>query len=331
MKKTYKLLAYALLISFVLLFSACQSTEIEITTTNRTTLAVGGSISAISKAAEEITPKSEYEIGRSVASNILNSYRIYKDAPETTAYLNKICKAITINSPMPYLYNDYCVSILDTEEINAMATPGGHILISRGILNCTDSEDAIAAIIAHEIAHIQLGHSIAVIRSSRISSAAVKTAKAGLFISAEATMNSLDIHKDELRYELLYHGIDVNNVMDKVDQVFDTTEKVAQKLVVSGFSQEQEFDADTEALFLMESAGYNADAMLSMLTLIENYNYDNYIEYYDYSHSGWNKTHPSPKSRIKRAKKIIKKNHFYVGDSNVRQQRFEENIQYIKY
>ena len=64
-------------------------------------------IESIKKAAEEITPEQEYYIGRTVASTILNKYKLSKDTKELTLYLNEICNAITINSEMPYLYKGY--------------------------------------------------------------------------------------------------------------------------------------------------------------------------------------------------------------------------------
>ncbi|HBG36499.1 MAG TPA: peptidase M48, partial [Treponema sp.] len=105
---------------------------------------------AIAKAAEPITPEQEYYIGRSVAATLLQSYDL-ADEVKLTAYLNKICMALVIHSERPELYNGYHVSILDSDQINAFATSGGHILITRGLLSCAENEDALASVIAHEI------------------------------------------------------------------------------------------------------------------------------------------------------------------------------------
>ena len=89
----------------------------------------GAALSAgasVSKAMEEITPENEYYIGRAVAATILSNYKVYS-ASTTEAYLNKICAAIVINSDKPELYNGYHVKILDSGEVNAFATSGGHI------------------------------------------------------------------------------------------------------------------------------------------------------------------------------------------------------------
>jgi Zn-dependent protease with chaperone function len=57
---------------------------------------------------------------------------------------------------------------MNTGEINAFATPGAHIFLTRGLAECAGSEDALAAVIAHELAHIQLRHAEAIIKDSGI-------------------------------------------------------------------------------------------------------------------------------------------------------------------
>lgn len=248
------------------------------------------------KAAEEITPEQEYYIGRTVASTILNKYKLSKDVKELTLYLNEICSAITINSEMPYLYKGYYVAVLDSDEINAMATPGGHILITRGLINCTDSEDALAAVIAHEIGHIQLKHSIKAIKSSRATDAIMSTASASI---TERTAG----------------------LGDKVDQLTDglndAASDIAKNLVETGFSKAQEFAADKKALTLMKDAGYDPNCMLDMLALLQ-VNSEGKTE-------GFSKTHPSPESRIDNVKKELKslKVNVSSSDKNLRTQRFK--------
>jgi len=66
---------------------------------------------------EEITPEGEYFLGRAVAANILTRYRLQTNIPALTAYLNRICNALVINSIRPEIFNGYRVAILDTDEI----------------------------------------------------------------------------------------------------------------------------------------------------------------------------------------------------------------------
>jgi hypothetical protein len=116
---------------------------------------------------DEIFPIDEYAIGRDVAASILANYQLWNDNPRLTRYLNSICAALVINSPRPALFKGYHVAIIDSPEINAFATPGGHILISRGLISAAPSEDALAAVIAHEVAHIQLRHGLRAIQTNR--------------------------------------------------------------------------------------------------------------------------------------------------------------------
>jgi len=229
-------------------------------------------IKSIQKASEEITPEMAYYIGRKVALSVTQQYKLY-DSPELTDYLNKICTSLALNSDMPYLYKGYFVAILDTDEILALSTPGGHIFISRGLLKCTDSEDAIAAIIAHELSHIQLEHSITAIKTSRITDAAIKTATA---VTVVANENSDVPDKYKFSKE------NIENFSKIGDDIFST-------LVNSGFSIAQEYNADKQALNLMINTGYNPNAMTDMLNLLE--------KNQEGSSSGWSKTHPSPASR----------------------------------
>ena len=138
---------------------------------------ISASSEALGKAAEAITPDQEYYIGRAVAGNIIARYGYYSE-PALEKYLNLICQTLVINSEVTASFKGYHVGILKSGEINAFATSGGHILVTRGLLTRVSSEDQIAAVLAHEISHIQLKHSIGAIKSSRATNAILQTAGA---------------------------------------------------------------------------------------------------------------------------------------------------------
>ena len=266
------------------------------------------SVQSIEKAAEEITPEEEYYIGRSVAASIAATYPVDNGSYNMTSYLNNICETLVMNSEKPYLYKGYYVVILDTDEINAMATPGGHIFVSRGLIDCTESEDALAAVLAHEISHIQLGHSVSAIKASRTRAAVSDTAKAGLVTTlASANANS----------DFRLSDKNMKKVFEAVDTISNASNEVVKTLVNTGFSKEQEFEADKNALHLLNDAGYDAYAMLDMLGQLETSS----------SNTGWGATHPSPKDRIKKVEKELSKMEKAKAFSNegkkIRTERFE--------
>ena len=225
---------------------------------------------AIAKSKEEISPEQEYYIGREVASRILSKYKLYQNS-KATNYVNEICTAITSMSDMPDIYNGYCVGILDTKEINAISTPGGHIFVTRGLLECASSEDELAAVIAHEVGHIQLKHAVKSIKTSRLNEATLSIMDAaGSIVTGGAYQEGLGSAADELM----------------------TT------LSTTGYSKTQEYEADAKAASLMGDAGYNPNALKSMLEVLK--------EKENTENTGMVKTHPSASSRIFQARGYIR-------------------------
>jgi predicted Zn-dependent protease len=298
------LLTFGLFVSGTVLLSSCQNVSKAAgigaqvagalgVIDQGTADAISKSSEAIGKAAEEITPEQEYYIGRAVGANLLTNYKIWNGSPAMTSYVNRICNTIVINSPKPDIYNGYHVMILDSNEINAFATSGGHIFLTRGLIACADSEDALAGVIAHEISHIQLQHSIKAIKTNRITQALLVTGSS----AAGAAAGSAGLSLGELT--------DIFN--ESVGEIVTT-------MVDNGYSQTQEFDADTLALELMASAGYEPSSLISMLRSLE--------KNQSGQSGGFNKTHPSPAQRISSAQKSV--NNYKVPDTQgYRQARYK--------
>lgn len=259
------------------------------------------SLSAVKKAAETITPADAYEIGRSVSASILQKYELL-NAPKATAYLNKMCKAIALNSDKPVIFKDYCVGILKTDEVNAVSSCGGHIFITAGLLRCCDSEDAVASVIAHEMAHIQLEHAVAAIKADR-------TKKAVTSSVSTATGVLDDYGSWSAKDKLFFEAFAGSNVV-VMGKLFDT-----------GYPKEQEFKADELAVKMLVRTGYDPNAMIDMLKVLDELHKNKSI-----AKNGWKKTHPKPVDRIKRAQAAMAQNSFNGSDRSVRQNRFSANI-----
>ena len=254
---------------------------------------ISKSTEAIGNAAEVITPEAEYIIGKQVAAQLLGEYPLYRNK-DATKYLNSICYTMIIHSEKPNLYKGYYVGILDSDEINAFATSGGHILITKGLLKCADTEDAIAAVIAHEISHIQLQHSIKAIKASRNTIATLSALSATAVTLTNGDEDTVNLTKalDE----------SVNNVITI--------------LVDSGYSVSQEYAADKKALELMSNAGYDTSCMNDMLSLLEK-NSKN-------TKKGFSLTHPAPQKRKKNLEKEYSKYSVYTP-KECRTERFLKN------
>jgi predicted Zn-dependent protease len=227
----------------------------------------------MANATEDIPPEQEYYIGRAVAANILKTYSIWRGSPALTAYVNRICNAIVINSPKPDIYNGYHVAILDSNEINAFATSGGHIFLTRGLVSVAKTEDALAGVIAHEIAHIQLQHSIKAIKTNRLGQALVVTGT-----SVAGAVSGYDVKEMTSIFN------------ESVGDIFGT-------LVNNGYSQVQEYDADAKAMSLLAEAGYNPSGLIDMLKELEKTQKG--------ASGGFYKTHPAPDKRRASAEAVL--------------------------
>ncbi len=255
---------------------------------------ISASSEALGKAAEAITPDQEYYIGRAVAGNIIARYG-YSSEPALEKYLNLICQTLVINSEVTASFNGYHVGILKSGEVNAFATSGGHILVTRGLLTRVSSEDQIAAVLAHEISHIQLKHSIGAIKSSRATNAILQTAGAAAVVYTDGDRRTTEL----------------------VGALDDTVGDIISKLVDSGFSKSQEFAADKNALNLLSAAGYDPKAMDSMLKMLKSASAGK-------TKKGLAKTHPKPEARMKKLSKLYSK-YPVCKSQNARKERFSEN------
>ena len=222
---------------------------------------------ALMESEAEPTQQDEYFLGRAVAANILAIYKPYTANPALTSYVNLICQTIVINSSYPEIFNGYHALILDSPEVNAFSGPGGHIFITKGLLELTYSEDMLATVIAHELAHIMLKHSTNLINTMRFSDelSAIAGRASGIAGRGSASAQRLLVFRDS-----------VTAMMDN--------------LLKNGYSQKQEMEADQEAIILLAASGYNPQAILDVLKLLQS------IE--NSQRSGFNTTHPSARERI---------------------------------
>jgi predicted Zn-dependent protease len=212
-----------------------------------------------------------YYLGRAVAANIISRYRPYKQNSRLINYLNNICTALIINSPAkaPAMYNGYHVLVLDSGEINAFASPAGHIFITRGLIDCASSEDALAAVIAHEIAHIQLEHSISLLTDKDI---------------------SLMLELDQMARQSRQKAARLRPVSERLGSLQESVRSMTDALFTNGYSQKQEFEADIYALSLLQLAGYRPSALVDLLRVLQ--------QKQTGSRSSFYSTHPMPSQRI---------------------------------
>jgi len=230
---------------------------------------------ALEKTWQDLTPEQEYYIGRAVAAQVFQTYKPL-DQPEANAYLNLLGQSLAIFSKRPETFGGYHFLLLDSDEVNAFAAPGGLILVTRGMLRCCENEDELAAVLAHEICHVEKKHGLSAIKQGRLT-------EAFTIIAAESAKQLGDEELASLTRE--FEG----SVSD-----------VVMTLTTSGYSRTQEREADAAAVALLRRAGYPDAAIVTMLQRMGE-------QLTDAGGLGFAKTHPSAQSRVESVGPLVDK------------------------
>jgi len=223
------------------------------------------STTAVSKSLEDFTPEQEYYIGRTVGAVVLGKYRPLADA-KANDYLNKMGQTLARVSDMPELFDGYHFLVLDSDDINAFATPGGHIFITRGLIRCCRTEDALAAVLAHEIGHVQLRHGMKAIEKARMTEA--------LSVLAQEGGKS-------------FGGREVAQLTQAFGGVISD---ITGTMINNGYSRSYEYQADAASVSILRRSGYNPGALTDMLKVMAGQ--------IKPGGSDFARTHPSPRDRI---------------------------------
>ena len=97
---------------------------------------------------------SEIRMGRQYAAEVEKSTKFITD-PVVTEYVNRIGQNIVKNSDCKV---PFTIKVIDTDEVNAMALPGGFFYVNSGLILNADEEAELAGVMAHETAHVCAHH-----------------------------------------------------------------------------------------------------------------------------------------------------------------------------
>ena len=108
----------------------------------------------VSKGVNFYSLEKEIALGKQVAQEVERSARVIDD-PVITEYVNRLGQNLVRNSDVKVPVS---IKVLDAEEVNAMALPGGFFFVNTGLILKAENESELAGVMAHEIAHIAARH-----------------------------------------------------------------------------------------------------------------------------------------------------------------------------
>ena len=188
-----------------------------------------------------ISLKEERKLAREFMKYIVRNHELIDD-PTIAGYVDRMGKKIL--SVMPKQPFDYHFYVIKEDSYNAFAIPAGHIFIHSGLLSAMESEDELAGILGHEIAHVVHRHiSKRIERSKKIDLATMAGVVAGIFIGAATG--------DGGAAQTLAFGA-----------------AAAGQTAALRYSREDEAQADQMGLKYIQRAGYDPGGLISVLKKI---------------------------------------------------------------
>jgi predicted Zn-dependent protease len=188
----------------------------------------GGFIGKIAGGTEK-----EVRQGREAAAEVDRQAKFIDD-PLITEYVNRVGQNIVLHSDAKV---PFTIKVIDSDEVNAFALPGGFFYVNKGLLLAADNEAELAGVMAHEIAHVAARHAVE------------NQAKASL-----------------LEYAALGASIFLGGIPG---MIYQNTAGIGLLGIFMKFSRSAEEEADRLGVQYMYAAGYDPGAMATMFEKLE--------------------------------------------------------------
>jgi predicted Zn-dependent protease len=207
------------------------------------------------------TPAQDVELGRRAAAELRQQVPIVRDG-RSQAYVERIGRRLVAAVParLQQPRFRYSFQVVDRDDINAFALPGGPIYVHRGMLEAARSDAEVAGVVAHEIAHVALRHGTA---------QATKGQKFQLGALAGQVIGSM--------------------IGGRTGTVIAQGSQIGIGTYFLKYSREYEREADLLGAQIMSRAGYDPRAMAEMFQTIARRGGNGGPE--------WLSDHPSPANR----------------------------------
>ena len=208
---------------------------------------LGGIFSAAKSLFEGITlgEEDEIRIGVGLYPRMIAGFGgAYKNSKVQSA-MRRFAEPLIRTTARPNL--PWEIVVLDDNTVNAWALPGGKLAVNKGLLRYAASDHELAAVIAHEIGHVEKSHALEEMRSGKFTSFFTEAGAQAIRTQVESGAETL-----------------------MTDMMLDALSSAIIQLVTSGYSRGAELEADAHLLKVFDLAGYDPkQASGFYLTLLE--------------------------------------------------------------
>jgi predicted Zn-dependent protease len=222
----------------------------------------------------------EIQLGREITGNLLGAAPLVNDA-SLQNYVNKVGRWVADQSERANL--PWHFGVIESEDINAFAAPGGYVIITKGLYRKLENEAQLAGVLAHEIAHVVKNHHLKILQKSQL----------------------LDLGADLLGKQL-----------SKDDQVVQKVIGSGAEICARSLDKDAEFEADRMGVALTTRAGYEPYGLPEVLQTIGQTGKD------ESSVALLFKTHPHPDDRLVKLDDAIGNRLDKIKDGKTLSERF---------
>jgi predicted Zn-dependent protease len=247
-----------------------------------------GTLKTAKKAFGEVDIKEEKKVGQEAVAVLLGAVPLLDNDP-VQRYVNRVGGWIALHTERKDI--GWQFGILDTDDINAFAAPGGYVFITKGLLMRMNSEAELAGALAHETVHVLEKHHLDAVQ---------KAARLDLAVSVARTQ----VDEDD------------REKMDKLSAGF-------KELYSRGLDKEDEFEADRKGVVIATRAGYDPYGLPAVLQTLIGMNPN------DRSLSFLFKTHPPATKRLSLLERLFDRLDPYAGQPQV-VGRFQQKLALLK-
>jgi beta-barrel assembly-enhancing protease len=230
--------------------------------------AAGQTLSAVPGAFTDIEESEEIELGRSVTAAIGARYKVLRDV-QLTKYVALVGNTVAAASDRPDMR--YYFAVLDSDDINALAAPGGYVFITRGALRLMNDEATLAGVLGHEVGHIALRHHGETIKAQKKKALAMGAGQTALSFSSASAFSPF-----------IAAGADA----------------VAEG-ILKGHSRAEEMESDKVGFEYAARAGYDPAGLREFLNTLATRGAR------DAGVAKFNSTHPGTDDRLKEQTKLV--------------------------
>jgi len=244
-----------------------------------------------------LSRQQEIALGEQTTPRVLEQYGGRVESDGVQEYVDHVGQKLVPFVEGPYLSLPWEFTLLDSEEINAFALPGGKVFITRGLASKFDDEAQLAGVLGHEIGHVTAEHA-----DKRLSG---QLALSGVALGVSVAVG--DAESDWIRQGVpLLVGVGGQGFLLK-------------------FSRDEEHEADSLGLQYMTRAGYDPSAMVDVMEALSE------------ASSGsagarppeFLSTHPHPESRIRELREMILADYDHAMDNPAfvrNEQRYQQRL-----